>query len=171
MTFTRARRSAAILLSVVVAMGAIGLSGPPAAADSDADADPSDLVLVGSAPAGEVADRPYTWSICKQLENLPSTILVLTPYGDCSLDGSLGFVTLNGYSQDLQICNYSRYAAMHAVIDPEGPAAPIWYNDPPGGGCYNRHLGYTIRKYQGYWDGILGDWSPHLCWTCPTLDP
>jgi hypothetical protein len=48
---------------------------------------------------------------------------------------------------------------MYGIVDPTGPAAPIWYSDAPGGGCYIRNLGHPIRKFQGLWNGHYSSWE------------
>jgi hypothetical protein len=78
--------------------------------------------------------------------------------------GSINMWVYYNHVKKIQICDYrSDRAAPLLQIDPSGPQAPITYSDTNAadGRCFNRTLGYSIRKLRV---GTFNSWYSEPFW-------
>lgn len=157
---SRLSRRVAVLLLISSTLG-VGLVDPASAEPpSDRRGAKSSQAPSSSEPAGVVdaESQSVFWFHCGRAG---ARTLILGSELFCPLVGSEGYVHLGatgGGARRLEICNFSNIT-IHGIVDPLGPAAPIWYSDPPGGGCYIRDLGYPIRKFRGERNGYSSGWA------------
>jgi hypothetical protein len=156
------RRVIGTLVAAIATSTAV-LSGP-AGAGVEPEGDPQGTASGGTSSGTEVGAQAYHWDYCHGGPDPWFYIVLSTQIDGCGIDAQdVGWVYLERVSVDgirMTICNNSTTAAFHGILDPNGPAAPIWYNDPPGGPCYVRTIGYVIRKFRAHWNTLNSGWAP-----------